>query len=1058
MKRALPILFLFCFSFVVKSQAPSCPVGPIYCIIGNTVVEQPVFPVGSPSVTLFTNLPPGANGLAIGPAFSFPAPNPTFWTVSGGTYWYYSGTAWVNTGHTTGNVFAINPGGGGSVIYNLVGGTGAVYVYNGTGNGTLLTTVAGFNGGGPFDMVADVNNNFYLLNTNSTPQTLSVYDATGAFLCSYTLGNTPVAGGGAGFAIVNNVAYYGSTINNTTSASYAGTIIPNNTVITFTSEPLTVGGDWASCPISAPAATLLAPQGTVLTCTAPTLPLIGQVIPGGIGMFPGPPSSTLTSCNYTWTGPGIVSGQGTGSITVNQAGVYAFTVCASGCPSQKVTHSITVTGVSYITATVTAPACITTTQVVSVLPNTATNSAVWSGPNIIGPANNFTATIGSGGIYTVVVSDTMGCVGTATVNVIQSPSISISLSSPSICAQNLNLSPTSLSITASGGLSYTLITSPGFSTTAPGPWVYNSPGTAGTVSVTVIGFGGLCTGSNTIAFPVLPNPTVSVTPPFSNVCIGDSIVLTASGTQSYSWLPAPGLSASSGATVSVNPTAATVYSVYGLNQLCNSAVQTATVNVWQLPAVFVSPTASTICVGDSVQLTASGNATSYAWLPANGLPAQTAVSVSAKPTATENFTVTGYLNTCTNSAISAVTVLKVPVLNVGASEYTVCSGVNIQMYVDGANTFNWEPSSGITTPTGATVTTVPNSNTTYTVTGSNGVCASSNTLYIQAVPNPSLSTDLPLKQICMGASVSMSVSGAQSFTWNPFATLSNSVGPSVIASPTVSTTYSIIGSNTSGSVTCSRLVNYSVEVLPLPDLKVSPGVSVCPGANTILTALGGTSYFWRPFTGLDTVLGPQVIANPTVTTVYTVEAINEVFCRNTATVAIWVKQRPWVFAGRDTVYSMEEFMSISAQGNGTLTWVGGEGILCPDCPQTKIEPQKDNCYTVEVVNKDGCRAQDQVCIQLTDNYGIYIPNSFTPNRDGLNDVFMVYGTGISSLSMDIWDRWGMHIFSAKDYPNNWWDGTFKGTLCKPDTYIYVISYRNVHGKNFSKTGHINIVR
>src|SRR5690606_30504954 len=102
---------------------------------------------------------PGS-GLAVS---DYLGPGPTyktFYTVVGNVYWYYDGTAWVSSGHTAG---AVNPGAGGGYIYSLIGGTGEVYKYDGTGNASLLTTVTGFASGGPFDLVADKDGNWYIL-------------------------------------------------------------------------------------------------------------------------------------------------------------------------------------------------------------------------------------------------------------------------------------------------------------------------------------------------------------------------------------------------------------------------------------------------------------------------------------------------------------------------------------------------------------------------------------------------------------------------------------------------------------------------------------------------------------------------------------------------------------------------------------------------------------------------------------------------------------------------------------------------------------------------------
>ncbi len=88
---------------------------------------------------------------------------------------------------------------------------------------------------------------------------------------------------------------------------------------------------------------------------------------------------------------------------------------------------------------------------------------------------------------------------------------------------------------------------------------------------------------------------------------------------------------------------------------------------------------------------------------------------------------------------------------------------------------------------------------------------------------------------------------------------------------------------------------------------------------------------------------------------------------------------------------------------------------------------------------------------------IYIPNTFTPNDDGLNDVFLVYGTGINKFEMSIFDRWGQKLFGSKDQLKGW-DGFFKNELCKSDVYVYVVTYTSIDGKTHTKIGHVTLMK
>jgi len=182
---------------------------------------NPALPLGANNPAN-TNIPTFGSGLTLMPNINGGTLSPTFYSTSGGTYWYWNGVSWVNTGHSTGNGAAVNVGGCGGKIYNIVGGTGQIYVYDGTANGSLLTTINGFNGGGPYDLTTDCNCNFYVLKTTTAGgQYLACYSQQGVFQYSLSLVNFPNATAGGGFGIIGNMVY---VKNNLANGFFIGTI------------------------------------------------------------------------------------------------------------------------------------------------------------------------------------------------------------------------------------------------------------------------------------------------------------------------------------------------------------------------------------------------------------------------------------------------------------------------------------------------------------------------------------------------------------------------------------------------------------------------------------------------------------------------------------------------------------------------------------------------------------------------------------------------------------------------------------------------------------------
>ncbi|MDX1653285.1 MAG: S8 family serine peptidase [Brumimicrobium sp.] len=255
--------------------------------------------------------------------------------------------------------------------------------------------------------------------------------------------------------------------------------------------------------------------------------------------------------------------------------------------------------------------------------------------------------------------------------------------------------------------------------------------TAGTYDVTLEVTNSFGTESITMTNEITVNaqPTVSVSATDIAICEGSSTQLMANGANTYTWDNGLG----SGANKTVSPTVTTTYIVTGSNGAGCEDVQSITITVDPAPSVTASATQSTICLGQSADISASG-ADSYTW--DNGLGAGSTHTVS--PTATTIYTVTGETAAagCTNTATVVITVEDVPVLNVTASSTEICRGESVTLSANGANTYSWSPGTGLNSITGSVVVATPTSDITYTVEGSNNCGNATETISITVSPVP----------------------------------------------------------------------------------------------------------------------------------------------------------------------------------------------------------------------------------------------------------------------------------------------------------------------------------
>jgi gliding motility-associated-like protein len=348
-------------------------------------------------------------------------------------------------------------------------------------------------------------------------------------------------------------------------------------------------------------------------------------------------------------------------------------------------------------------------------------------------------------------------------------------------------------------------------------------------------------------------------------------------------------------------------------------------------------------------------------------------------------------------------------------------------------------------------------NSVYTVTGSSGNCSGTNSIPINLVPLPVPVITAIDNKVCFGSTITLNASGAQTYSWLPANILSAPNGSLVVASPTSATNFTLVGVNTIGIVSCIEQTTFSVNVLPYAVPVISGNVTICEGDDAVLTVSGGNTFNWIPNLGLSNPNDFGVVVSPNATSVYSVTVSNDGYCGTTATVLVHVNPKPKVYAGRDTVFNLKEPMLITAIGNGTLKWIFGDDISCNDCPTTQIFPIKNSCYVIEAINSFGCRATDEVCIDVSRENVLYIPNTFTPNGDGLNDEFYVSGFGFSDITLEIFDRWGEKLFTSNDITKGW-NGKFKGQDCQIATYAYKLTYNTFGSKLTTKSGHVNIVR
>ena len=337
--------------------------------------------------------------------------------------------------------------------------------------------------------------------------------------------------------------------------------------------------------------------------------------------------------------------------------------------------------------------------------------------------------------------------------------------------------------------------------------------------------------------------------------------------------------------------------------------------------------------------------------------------------------------------------------------------------------------------------------TTYTIqliaTNSTG-CKDTVTKTVDAYLVPTINAGVDT-MICKNRGITLNATGASNYTWTPANGLSCTNCASPVATPDSITNYIVTGSTVQG---CSNTDTVQVKVNYPFAMNNSQGDTICAGKSVRLYANGADRYVWSPSTGLNSTTSATPLATPTSSTTYMVVGYDNVGCfTDTGYVQVKVYPIPTVDAGPDKTINVGQAVDLTPTISPDVTdviWTPTGSIFRNNFPGITVKPKETTEYTVEVRNQGGCKTRDKVTIFVVCNgANVFIPNTFSPNGDGANDIFYPRGNGLFSIkTLRIFNRWGEIVFENNKFmPNDasaGWNGTFKGQKLTPDVYVYTI--------------------
>lgn len=587
------------------------------------------------------------------------------------------------------------------------------------------------------------------------------------------------------------------------------------------------------------------------------------------------------------------------------------------------------------------------------------------------------------------------------------------------------------------------------------------PADAGKYLLTVTGNG--CVSRDSLIVTVNNLPTAAISYQGSPYCSVGTAAVTQTGQTGGTYTAPAGLSidATTGAVDLANSTPGTYTVTYQFTDGCSNTT-TGSITINQQPALIVNDPAA-VCAPATVNLTAAaitaGSTAGLTYTYFTNATGTTALASPAAVTTSGTYYIRGTINGCSDLQPVNVTIAAVPVATISYAGGPFCRTGTATVDQTGQPGGAYSSSAGlaIDAATGA-IDLAASTVGVYTVTYSfsNGACASSVTTNVTIV-EPILTVTDPAA-VCAPGTVDITSSG--NIAGLNYSYYTDPAGTVVLSNPSAvgtAGTYYVRGVDANGCPTAVVPVNVTINAQPALSLSADKTL-VCKWEPVVLTATSpGSTIVWEGSTTAD-----HYTVYPPTNTTYRAEATDASGCKRSEQISIAVRNFVGSLTASPATVISGTTTTITASANSgfsAIAWLPTP-FFADQQATTQTIPMTDTSKTIYAVlqSTDGCRDTASVRVEVSDNTKeLFVPNAFSPNNDGRNDVFRVYGTSVQSVEIKIFNQWGQLIADVKDN-NKGWDGTFKGQQQPVGIYIYAIRIKLFNGGVIHRNGSLSLVR
>lgn len=424
--------------------------------------------------------------------------------------------------------------------------------------------------------------------------------------------------------------------------------------------------------------------------------------------------------------------------------------------------------------------------------------------------------------------------------------------------------------------------------------------------------------------------------------------------------------------------------------------------------------------------------------------------------------VVGNTKGCLDTATRIVSITDKPPIQV-TNDTLICSIDTLQLNAFAQGTFQWSPAYNISNTTIANPLVSPDVRTKYyvTVTLAPG-CFNTDSIIVDV---KNIVTLIPPKDttICRGDSLILRPSGdGLYYAWRPPNLFINPNIKNAVATPSAASTLFTVVSSIGK---CNSTATVTVTTIPYPVVNAGPDKDICFGDTALLTANGvASNWLWSPARFVSAPTGSTTFAYPFGTTNFILRGTDVLGCPKPVFDTVLVSVIPPViaFAGNDTAVVVKQPLQLNATGALFYQWTPSTYLSNADIPDPLAV--FDNAverfsYIVLATTAEGCFAFDTINIRIFKTApDIFVPTAFTPDANSLNDQFVPIAVGISKLDyFRVFNRWGNEIFATTTLQKGW-NGTYKGILQEPGTYVWMVRGTDYLGKTIIKKGTVNLIR